>query len=439
MAKSIVTLVENLPEDNITTKVLNALDFLFPGEWVNVNSFDDAIRSITKESDPAMVQRIREKAIALYDDKKNGYRGAVSLYQTIDKADTALGAAALANKIGEKIGLLGFLEKITPKADTSQTIDLMLKISVEILAYCKLHGIPKANPSLFVEALRKNYQGASLIRMATLVCIDGLLPLGPDFLEKVHNFVGSSHEKEIEQNTGYTVLGSALPGDDNKSKINFLSENFEAVRDWMQELVTKTGVTQSSVFGRVGKFIQFADDNLDVVAAFLDQTTNYFAHTGVQTVATKLIQDAYNELGGTLELTLPPAGEKETWVNETRMQAIPGNATTMQAVRPRLRHVQTNSALAIPDVSIVHIGKPNDTIPPEIDLSIYPDGDVVSRMHANLWTENDRDYYLLDVGSSNGTFINGAQLEPKQKVTLKNGDRIDFGRDQKVSLIFEMP
>ena len=93
MAKSIVTLVEQLPEDNITTKVLNALDFVFPGEWVNVTSFDDAIRSITKETDPAMVQRVRDKAIALYDDKKNGYRGAISLYQTIDKADTALGTA----------------------------------------------------------------------------------------------------------------------------------------------------------------------------------------------------------------------------------------------------------------------------------------------------------------------------------------------------------
>ncbi|OKH17269.1 FHA domain-containing protein [[Limnothrix rosea] IAM M-220] len=438
MAKSIVTLVDQLPEDNITTKVLNALDFVFPGEWVNVNSFDDAIRSITKESDPAMVQRIRDKAIALYDDKKNGYRGAVSLYQTVDKADAALGTAALANKIGEKIGLLGFLNKITPKADTSQTIDLILKISVEILAYCKLNGIPNANPKLFVQALRENYQGAALVRMATLVCVDGLLPLGPDFLEKVHEFVGSSNQSEIQQNTGYTVLGSALPGEDNKSKISFLSENFEAVRGWMQELINKTGVTQSDVFGHVGSFIQFADDNLDFVAAFLDQTTNYFEHTGIQTVATHLIRDAYiavkEDLGmpALAAATIPLAGE-------TRMQEVPAGATTMQSIRPQLRHVQTDTILPIPDTSIVHIGKPNDRVTTEIDLSRYPDGDVVSRMHANLWTENGQDYFLLDVGSSNGTFVNGKMLTPKQKITLKNGDRLDFGRDQKVSLIFEMP
>jgi hypothetical protein len=30
------------------------------------------------------------------------------LYQTVDKTDYALGAAALANKVGEKIPLMGF-------------------------------------------------------------------------------------------------------------------------------------------------------------------------------------------------------------------------------------------------------------------------------------------------------------------------------------------
>lgn len=438
MAKSIVTLVDTLSEDNITTKVLNALDYLFPGEWVNIHGFDDSIRALTKETDPAMVQRIRDKAIALYDDSKNGYQGAISLYQTIDKADTALGAAALANKIGEKIGLLGFLNKITPKADTSQTIDLILKISVEILAYCKLYGIPSGNPKYFVKALQENYQGAALIRMATLVCIDGLLPLGPDFLDKVHEFVGNSDAAAIESNASYTVLGSALPGNDSQSKISFLSENFEAVRGWMQELITKTGVTQGSIFGRVGRFIQFADDNLDVVAAFLDQTTNYFEHTGIQTVATKLIKDAHAAVQADMGVTPALAGMAPA--NVTRMQGVTPMAgvTTLQSPNPQLRHVQTNRILSIPDVSIVHIGKPNDRYPTEIDLSQFPNSDVVSRSHANLWSENGLEYYLLDVGSSNGTFINGQMLTPKEKYVLKSGDRIDFGRDQQVSLIFEL-
>ncbi|WP_334885457.1 hypothetical protein [Nostoc sp.] len=43
----------------------------------------------------------------------------------------------------------------------------------------------------------------------------------------------------------------------------------------------------------MGNFIQIADDNLDFVAAFLDQTTNYYEHRGIKTVARTLILQAY--------------------------------------------------------------------------------------------------------------------------------------------------
>jgi RNA binding activity-knot of a chromodomain/Agenet domain len=65
------------------------------------------------------------------------------------------------------------------------------------------------------------------------------------------------------------------------------------VQGWMNNLVSKTGVTPQSISSHLGNFIQIADDNLDFVAAFLDQTTNYYQHTGIQTVARKLIEQAY--------------------------------------------------------------------------------------------------------------------------------------------------
>lgn len=61
----------------------------------------------------------------------------------------------------------------------------------------------------------------------------------------------------------------------------------------MNNLVSKTGVTPQSIFSHLGNFIQMADDNLDFVAAFLDQTTNYYEHTGIQTVARSLILQAH--------------------------------------------------------------------------------------------------------------------------------------------------
>ncbi|NER51175.1 MAG: hypothetical protein F6J92_31790 [Symploca sp. SIO1A3] len=43
MSESIVELVDNLPTDNLTVKVLNALDFIVPGQWENLVGFDNTI------------------------------------------------------------------------------------------------------------------------------------------------------------------------------------------------------------------------------------------------------------------------------------------------------------------------------------------------------------------------------------------------------------
>ena len=46
-----------------------------------------------------------------------------------------LGMAALANKAGELLSILSFLSAITPKADTTQSIDLAMKIIAEVMAF----------------------------------------------------------------------------------------------------------------------------------------------------------------------------------------------------------------------------------------------------------------------------------------------------------------
>jgi hypothetical protein len=39
-----------------------------------------------------------------------------------------------------------------------------------------------------------------------------------------------------------------------------------------------------------------SDSKLDYLAAFLDVTTNYYEHTGTQTLARRLIERAYAEI-----------------------------------------------------------------------------------------------------------------------------------------------
>ena len=184
MDSSIIQLVDNLPTDNITVKVLKALDYVAPGEWNNLVGFDNVIRTITGETDTKVIQKISDRALAIYQDPQESYQTVIKLYQTVDKADTAIGTAALANKVGEKIGFLSFLSNITPKADITQSIDLVLKIAIEIIAFSKLNGIPRPNPQEFANAIANNYQDASLMRMIALVCLDGILPLAPTFLAR---------------------------------------------------------------------------------------------------------------------------------------------------------------------------------------------------------------------------------------------------------------
>ncbi len=117
--------------------------------------------------------------------------------------------------------------------------------------------------------------------------------------------------------------------------------------------------------------------------------------------------------------------------------APPIKATQLQVVRVRLRHAQTDTLIEIPrQLSVVRIGKPNDQTPPDIDVSGFPDSEVVSRVHANLRVEGDV-YYIEDVGSSNGSYVNGLPLAAGNRHRLRPGDRIALGKGDKVSFVFE--
>ncbi len=112
-------------------------------------------------------------------------------------------------------------------------------------------------------------------------------------------------------------------------------------------------------------------------------------------------------------------------------------ATQIQASGATLKHVQTQTRIAVPSqLSVVQIGKPNEHTPPDIDVSGFPNSEIVSRVHANLVIEDDV-YYLEDMGSSNGTYINGLPLPTGNRHRLHGGDRVAFGKGDKVSFIFE--
>ncbi|MEA5467580.1 hypothetical protein [Spirulina sp. 06S082] len=295
MSKPFYEIVDNLPTGNITVKALNALDFVVPGEWENIVGFKNTIRQVTGEDDDDLVHQIGERVIWLYNDKSEGYQRALWLYQTIDSTGTALGAAAMANKVGEKIGFLGFLNTITPKADKAQSIDLCLKLVVELLTFCSINGIPGDNIGDFVKSLA-DYGGESIMRMAALVCFDGMIPLGPDFIQKAQETIAGLSANELEKNPAFSKVSDMIPGKNSSGKLDFIGNSFGSVTGWMNNFVESKNLSVDRITEHLSKYIEIADDKLDYLAAFLDMTTNYYEHTGTQTIAKHIIDRAYAEI-----------------------------------------------------------------------------------------------------------------------------------------------
>jgi pSer/pThr/pTyr-binding forkhead associated (FHA) protein len=69
--------------------------------------------------------------------------------------------------------------------------------------------------------------------------------------------------------------------------------------------------------------------------------------------------------------------------------------------------------------------KPSETL---VDLTQFGALELgISRVHAMIRQLNGK-YELIDLGSSNGTWLENKRLVPKQPYPLESGDRIRVGR-----------
>lgn len=72
----------------------------------------------------------------------------------------------------------------------------------------------------------------------------------------------------------------------------------------------------------------------------------------------------------------------------------------------------------------------------ENDLVVSDPGRMVSRFHCEIHRRNNR-YFLIDLGSTNGTFLGSRKLQPGQKTPLKRNARFRLGDQCIVRLGFE--
>ncbi len=136
----------------------------------------------------------------------------------------------------------------------------------------------------------------------------------------------------------------------------------------------------------------------------------------------------------------PPSGNlpEEPTTPPPPPTPVASAATQLQTQAASLLHVQTDTKLELPQgLEIIHVGKPNEQIPPDLDVSGLPNADVVSRVHADIRNEAGI-FYIEDVGSSNGTYINYTALPPGNRHRLRPGDRISLGKGDLVTFIFQL-
>src|SRR5215475_10567392 len=87
--------------------------------------------------------------------------------------------------------------------------------------------------------------------------------------------------------------------------------------------------------------------------------------------------------------------------------------------------------VSVPVAEVITIGRVSD-IPddshPDVDLGPYGAGDKgVSRKHIKIKRKNIL-VYVADLGSTNGTLLNGRRLIPNAERLLRNGDELTLGR-----------
>ena len=70
--------------------------------------------------------------------------------------------------------------------------------------------------------------------------------------------------------------------------------------------------------------------------------------------------------------------------------------------------------------------RPEEGYRPDFDMSFYDPEGYVSRRHGQILTARNG-YFIIDLGSSNGTLVNGRPLPAHKPRLLRNGDKVTVG------------
>lgn len=136
-------------------------------------------------------------------------------------------------------------------------------------------------------------------------------------------------------------------------------------------------------------------------------------------VIKKLLKNSCTEAARPLQRQrVSPDGKRQSCVNDTQLVRLEDSAFLY------IMNKGIKERAAISKASFI-IGKLKE----QVDLML--ESKAISRLHAEI-TCVEGVYYIKDLNSRNGTFLNGERIESNKNYLLSNGDSIDFA-DQSCS------
>jgi len=167
----------------------------------------------------------------------------------------------------------------------------------------------------------------------------------------------------------------------------------------------------------------------DVEAVIIDQSAFTYILRHNPEIAVRMMRKLTDRLRRTNEL-LEEAGGSRIELDDS------GNGGRVEPpADPQARLVEIGSGIVFPlaDQRETTVGRldPVTGIHPEVDLTPIDVKRSTSRRHARLRREDDGSYSVIeDVGTMNGTFVNGVRLTAGRAFPIRPGDTVTFGTIQ---------
>jgi pSer/pThr/pTyr-binding forkhead associated (FHA) protein len=141
----------------------------------------------------------------------------------------------------------------------------------------------------------------------------------------------------------------------------------------------------------------------------------------------RALLEARYELSGSFTTQPPPARTRQKSEDKTSILDT-DEIDKIPEIKIRLKIPGSGQEIASEGRSELVIGRAHKDTKPDIDLGPYGGSQAgVSRQHSRL-VRRDVEWAVEDLGSTNGTFVNGVKVLPHQLKKIKSGDVIRCGQ-----------